>query len=122
MDDPWPAIALIQQFVARVQSAPMPQRPDATEWVAIHSTAQLSEEHARWIGSLEIEEWLGVDAHRTQLDVQKLNADDREGYVKQILGVPERFIAVTGVGQQFEYLVDRSFVLEQVAKRIATAP
>lgn len=118
--DPWPSIALIQQFVARIQSAPGQHPGDDANWVSIASTAQPCEEHARWIGSLELEDLLGMDCHKAPVDSSALRANDKTKHLQKILEVPERFVAVTGADVRFEYLIDRGVILEQVAKQLAS--
>lgn len=118
--DPWPSIALIQQFVARIQSPPGPHPGDDANWVFIASTAQSCEEHARWISSLELEDLLGTDCHKAQVYSSALRASDPSKHLQNILAVPERFVAVTGADLRFEYLIDRRVILEQVAKQLAS--
>jgi hypothetical protein len=116
--DPWPSIALIQQFVARIQSPPGQHPGDSANWVFIASTAQPCEEHARWIGSLDLEDLLGTDCHKAQVDSSALRANDTTKHLQKILAVPERFVAVTGADLRFEYLIDRRVIQEQVATRL----
>jgi hypothetical protein len=117
--DPWPSVSLIQQFVARVQSAPAPPRPDQANWVYIASQPQPREEHARWINSIELEDLLGKDCHKTHIESSELAAKDATKHLQKLLAVPERFIAVTGPDMRFEYLIDRRLILEQLANQFA---
>ncbi|MHC1764913.1 MAG: hypothetical protein AB9869_11525 [Verrucomicrobiia bacterium] len=115
--DPWPSIALIQQFVGRVQSFPDPHPGDELNWVPIASAAQPGQEHARWVGSLELEDLLGTDCHKAHI---ALTANETAKHLQRILTLPERFVAVTGADLRFEYLIDRRVIVEQVAHQLAS--
>jgi hypothetical protein len=118
--DPEPSISLIREFLTRVQSPSVPVPGDLGEWIPV-SSAPSTYEHARWLSSLELEDILGVDCNKSTVFAAQLNPRDPTKQLKTLLSMSSTFVAVTTEGQRFEYLVDRSVILELVAKRFSSA-
>ena len=88
------------------------------QWVQIDAKADIYE-HARWINGENIEDLLGKDLNRYAVCAGDTRVLTTRKKLREFLQYPSRFVAVTSEGQRFEYLVDRSILLEQVAKEIS---
>jgi len=112
-DDPGPSIELLREFLQRIQA---PLQPGAEgDWVLIDTTTQ-THEHARWINSAALEEMLGKDSIHSALSAAELRSKSEFEQLRLFLSVPETFVAVTDEQLRLDYLVDRSVILEQMAK------
>jgi hypothetical protein len=120
-DDPQPSIELLQEYLQRVQMTGPPPPSDAQDWIAISDVPPIgpTQEHAQWINSRNLEEMLGEDAMSSSISSSELRSKTTLGQLKVILSVTARFVPVTGPDQRFEYLVDRTVILEQVARQLA---
>jgi hypothetical protein len=116
--DPEPGISLIREFLARVQSNSVAAPAIPGEWVSISSSPN-TYENARWLTGLEIEDILGPDCKKTSIVNDELTSKDTGNAIKQLLALPGRFVAVVTADQKFEYLIDRTLILERVARHLA---
>lgn len=116
--DPEPSIALIREFLTRVQ-APMPPVPENGEWTLLDSVPS-TYEHAHWLSSLEIEDILGADADKSIVHSEEFSPNNVTKQLRLLLSVPTDFVAVTTIDHRFEYLVNRKAILEQVAQQLAS--
>jgi hypothetical protein len=117
--DPEPSISLIREFLVRVQSSASPVPTQSAEWISLNS-APITYEHARWLSSLELEDLLGVDCNKSTILSEQLSPSDQTKRLRTLLSVAGDFVAVTTKERQFEYLVDRKVILEQVARQLAS--
>jgi hypothetical protein len=118
--DPGPSIELLREFLQRVQVPPVPLPvPGDPDWVLL-DTVSNTYEHASWISGGQLEEILGGDLNTSMIRSTELRSKNAAEQLRAFLTVSERFVAVTAEDQRFEYLVDRSVLLEQVAKRLSS--
>jgi hypothetical protein len=120
--DPQPSIELLKEFLQEVQTplAPPVLPVEPNSWVVIDEPTN-TREHAAWINGESLENILGDDANRSSIGSSELRLKGTSSQLRAILSVPDRFVAVTGEGQRFEYLVNRDVVLELVARQLALA-
>jgi hypothetical protein len=117
--DPQPSIELLKEFLQRVQTPAVPPAiTDNENWVLVDDATN-THEHSRWISSHLLEETLGEDANRSYIRSSELRWKSMAEQRKAILSFSGQFVAVTEEDQRFEYLVDRTVHLEQVAKQPA---
>src|SRR5439155_2332269 len=112
-DDPQPSIELLREYLQRVQMPGPPPQIDQQNWIAI-GDVPLTQEHAQWINSGNLEEMLGKDAISSSISSSELRLKTTMGQLKIILSVTARFVPVTGPDQRFEYLIDRFLILDQI--------
>ena len=119
--DPGPSVELLKEFLNRVQAPPNPPPPppDLPNWVLI-DPATNTYEHALWIGSEPLEGMLGNDLHSSTIRSSELRSKNQKERLRFLLSLPKRFLAVVEDDYRFEYLVDRSVLLEQVASRLSS--
>ena len=119
-NDPGPSIELVREFLQRVQAPPIPTAtPDTSHRVLIDASTN-TYEHASWITSGQLEDLLGSDLSRSGVHSSELRSKNARGQVRMFLSLPERFQAVKGDDQRFEYLLDRNVLLEQVARNVSS--
>jgi hypothetical protein len=118
--DPKPSIQLLQTFLANIQapSTAPPAPNDLQNWVLVDDPPP-TYEHAVWLTSELLEGLLGKNCSRSGISLAEIRSRSTTELLKTFLSMPDRFIAVTSEDQRFEYLVDRSVILEQVSKQIA---
>lgn len=96
---------------------PLPVTSDP-DWVLLDSTPN-TYEHASWISGEKLEGILGGDLNTSTVHSTELRSKNTAEQLRAFLSVPRMFVAVTAE-ERFEYLVDRSVLLEQVAKRLSS--
>ena len=116
--DPEPSISLIREFLTSVQSPAPPVPTESSEWVLLSQGTTY--EHARWLSTVELEDILGADCHKSTVFSFYLSTGKTAEKLRALLSVPGNFVAVTAEDGQFEYLVDREVILEQMAGRLAS--
>ncbi len=111
-----PNIDLLKAFLTKIQVPAAPPPPDGGEWVKLGDTGNTLE-HARWLTGEELEKILGEELRRPAIHY----APERkvETMLRGALSIPGQFAAVVSEDRRFEYLVNRCFLLEQIAKRVA---
>jgi hypothetical protein len=72
-------------------------------------------EHAEWIDDAKLENILGDDGIRAHVD-SSIHLKPREEQLAAFLKAGNDYVAVTDQRLQFEYLIDRGYILEQVAE------
>lgn len=117
-NDPGPTIDLIQNFLMRIQTV-FPVPPALDEWVIVEAASN-TYEHASWIDSEDLEMMLGKDFHASTIQASELRSKNTKDQLRVFLSQPVRFQAVVGDDARFQYLVDRSILLEQVSAKIAS--
>ena len=119
--DPEPSISLIREFLTRIQIYSAPAAPHVTsEWVYLTpSLAATTYERARWLSSLELEDILGPDCNKSTVMSSQLSTTNAGNQLRMFASIPGDFVAVVAPDQRFEYLVDRTVILEQVARQLA---
>jgi hypothetical protein len=128
--DPEPSIKLLKAFLQRIQWPPEPGAPplvppplpappslDAPGWVLINETSQ-TREHATWLTSTLIEDILSEELSFSHVGYEDLQGKSRGEQVRLVLAQTGRYVAVTREDLRFEYLIDRSLLLEQVAQGV----
>jgi hypothetical protein len=109
--DPQPSLELLREFLQIIQVSPAPPvAADDPNWVLIDSTLNIRE-HTSWETSESIESILGNDLHRDRLCAKEASTFQAQ----QLLADSADFIAVVDDNQRFDYLVDRSILLKQIA-------
>ncbi|MGH9871287.1 MAG: hypothetical protein ACRD9S_02340 [Pyrinomonadaceae bacterium] len=119
--DPGPTLELIQKFLLNIQLAYVPTAapPNLDEWIPV-DPATNTYEHASWINSEGLEQLLGNDLHDSAVRSSELRSRTQKERLRIVLSLPERFQAVVKDDQRFEYLLDRSVLLEQVAEKLSS--
>jgi hypothetical protein len=112
----------VREFLQRVQlppAVPAAAPPDPQHWVLVDSITD-TYEHASWISSAELEEMLGGDLNRSTARSADLKGRSANEQLRVLLAEPSEFVAVVADDQRFDYLLDRSVILEQVAHRMSS--
>lgn len=115
--DPEPSIVLIREFLRCVQSPPGPPPADLGEWISLDPVSQ-TYEHARWLSSFELQDMLGADCNKLSVLFDRLDGQASTKQLQALLSFSGRFVAVTTKDHEFQYLLDRNLILEQVAKQM----
>ena len=118
--NPQPSIQLLKTFLEKIQAppAPPPSPNDLQNWVLVDDPPP-TYEHAQWLTSELLEGLLGKDGSRSRISLAEIRSKSTTEQLNAFLSMPDRFVAVTAEDQRFEYLVDRSVILEQLSKQIA---
>jgi hypothetical protein len=129
--DPMSSIELLRAFLRRIQWPADPADPAAlavqppvaaplaaaTDWVIVNEEKDIRE-HAIWVTSTLLEEILGDDLNFSHIALDALQGKSRNEQIRLVLAKAARYVAVEE-NLRFEYLIDRSLLLEQVAQVIA---
>lgn len=102
---------LMQNFLAYVRGTPVASENSGSEWVALGSGTI---EHAKWLDSARVER-LFESSFETSAVVLLPNQNIRE-LRDRILETPGQFVAVVDTDRTFRNLVDRSVLLESLAR------
>jgi hypothetical protein len=125
--DPEPSVWLLRTFLQRIQwppeagaaplvpPPPVAPLPNAPDWVPINEANQ-TREHATWLTSDLLEEILGEELKFSHVGTETLRGKSSGEQVRQVLAQSGRYVAVTREEFRFDYLIDRSLLLEQVAR------
>jgi hypothetical protein len=105
----------------RLPRLPPPMPTEAGEWVDITSNPN-KREHAHWVKTEELKMVLGEDFSITYANFRVLRSKTPEEQTKLILSIPSPFVAVVDDDLQFEYLVLRDVLVEQVVKKFVAEP
>jgi hypothetical protein len=109
--DPQPSLELMREFLQIIQIPPPALVPaDDPNWVLIDATLNTSE-HTSWETGESIESMLGNDLHKERFRAKEASSLQSQ----QLLADSSDFIAVVDDNQRFDYLVDRSILLKQIA-------
>ena len=130
--DPGPSVELLRTFLRHIQwppeaGAPAPVVPllatpplaDAPDWVLINESTQ-TREHAMWLSATLLEDILGEQLSFSYVRLDALQGEPRSKQIRRVLARTGRYVAVVQDELRFEYLIDRSRLLEQVAQSIST--
>jgi hypothetical protein len=131
LNDPRPSLDLLQAFLQAIQhpSKQMvpgftpkvdPPAPAATDWVKVDEEDDISE-HAAWLTSALLEDILGDDLDFSHVAFDALQGKSRSEQIRLVLGQTVRYVAVTREELRFQYLIDRSILLEQMANAVTAA-
>jgi hypothetical protein len=114
-NDPRPMIDFIKQFLMHTQSGDAePLVPvERDEWVLVDETRH-TYEHSPWINSEQLEMMLGKNLHGSSIRLNEFSAKSPKERLRILLAVPERFRAVVGDDQRFEYLVNQDLLLDEI--------
>ncbi|MCP3955400.1 MAG: hypothetical protein GY697_24745 [Desulfobacterales bacterium] len=131
-DDPGPSIEIIKNFLQRSQwpqppgVAPLthppvsePMQNNATEWVLIDENSQ-TQEHTTWLTSTLLDEILGDELDFAHIGLNALQGKTRNEQIRLALVQDSNYVAVTHEELRFEYLIDRSALMEKVVQTIIT--
>lgn len=117
--DPGSSIDLLKEFLQRIQASPAPPvARESGEW-ALLDAATNTYEHAGWITSEGLDQMLARDFNTAALRSSELRSKTASEQLRTLLSVHEPFVAVTTDDQRFEYLIDRSVLLEQVGRTVS---
>jgi hypothetical protein len=121
--NPWPAVLLLQFFLANIQAQARPAGEDEQEWVPLTPIGPAtaapapSFEHAQWLDGAGLEKLLGRDVLNTsRLSSSDLYGRDELEEVRLVLAQPGPYIAVTDADGRFERLIERQAVMEQFSR------
>jgi hypothetical protein len=129
LDDPRPSLDLLQAFLQSIQCpsepmvagfAPTVAPPDsaATDWVIVDEQRSIRE-HAVWLNSALLEDILGDELDFSHVAFDALQGKTRSEQNRLVLG--QVGVAVTREELRFEYLIDRSILLAQMADAVTAA-
>ena len=117
--DPGLSVELLKKYLENIQVPAAPPAPnDLQNWVLIDDANQIYE-HAQWLTSELLEGLLSKDCNRSRISLTEIRSKSTTKQLRAFLSIPDQFVAVTAEDQRFEYLVDRSAILEQVGKQLA---
>ncbi len=109
------SINLMREFLQRIQAPIVPPGEDTSEWAYLESTPP-NFEHARWMNGGLLEKRLGSNLNTIYIRSSELRAKPAKEQLEMLLSMPGQFVAVTTDDYRFEYLLDRSALLEQAVK------
>lgn len=119
-----PSTSLFREFLQRVQALPTPApiTPESDNWVRLDTKGAPAlaptYEHAHWISSETLEQILGADLKTSTIRASEVRAKNPTEQMRAILSLPDRYVPVTTEEQRFEYLIDRSVVLNLMGKKL----
>lgn len=129
--DPGPSVELLRTFLRHIQ---WPQEagapalvlpllaksplPDAPDWVLINESTQ-TQEHAMWLTATLLEEILGEELNFSHVRLDALQGESRSKQIRHVLARTGRYVAVVQEELRFEYLIDRSLLLEHLAQSLS---
>jgi hypothetical protein len=130
--DPGASVALLSMFLRQIEwpqdpTAPAPvapwlapsPSPNAPDWVLINEVSQ-TWEHATWLTATLLEEILGEELNFSHVALDALQGEPRSKQIRHVLARTGRYVAVVQEELRFEYLIDRSLLLEQVAQALSS--
>lgn len=114
--DPGPSFELFKKFLEKSQIVgPPPDPNDADNWVLVDDDLQTFE-HAHWLNAALLEDLLDKSCSRSKISAVELRSKSAVEQQRIFLSISDRYVAVTDDEQRFEYLVDRSVILEQLVR------
>jgi hypothetical protein len=105
------SIDLLREFLQQIQS-PTPPPMDIKEWINLDSTPPVFE-HGRWITGELLEKRLGNSLNKGYIRSSELRAKPAKEQLSLIVAIPDSFIAVITDDYRFEYMLDRTRLIEQ---------
>jgi hypothetical protein len=114
-----PSAKLLREFLSLIQTpSPPPQPPPASpnEWVELPSDTTIAE-HAQWITGRDAEEMFSGALDPSTLRLSALQGRPDAEKARLVLDQPGRWIALTLDDSVFYRIIDRSSVVEMLARK-----
>ena len=115
--DPTPAVALLREFLTRVQQFNIPL-PATDGWVMIDDRTN-TWEHSGWIDAATLETLLGDDLHKSSVRFTDPLSLKSAAIAVASKPANSRYLAVTTDEHRLEYLLRGELVVEQLSQSIA---
>jgi hypothetical protein len=128
-DDVGPSLDLVTEFLRLIQTSPTPPPPfppgalpgsfpsEPEEWILVDAAAN-TYEAGRWINGDLLESLLGADARMSYVRSSELRSKSPNKQLRIVLSFDGHFVPTTDDDRRFEHLLNRSAILEQVAKQL----
>jgi hypothetical protein len=114
-ENPWQISELVKKYIAEIQQQVEPNLDSRDEWESFGDPIH-TWERTSWLEGRHIEELLGSDLCTSSITDSP--DDDSQAKVKAILRRTGEYVALTDDKERFKHLVDRSALLEKLARTV----